>query len=280
MLCCECANAGPLKPEVGLDELLVKGKPEPGPCIKCGRVDTGGHSMCQSCFDSLTKAGRCMRCGGHTVLGKHFCPTCVRAMDDEDRGVVQGPVVTYVKDEATEMWNPLKAQDKSLIWEDCPACAAKHLAASYAAVTSPDFGPVIYASQTGVLVARALIAIRECESGYSGNAAIAAGCLALAETLYGGHPDERKGWRDARLLLLEGKPQEAEELLLPPSLAALAAGHIAEALRELPELADRTCVGSLFSDGNFEPDTAGGLRDWLRESIGWIMKTHELGVLK
>lgn len=225
---------------------------------------------------------RCKWCGTGVPRDGDLCEKCQAAgakVDETGWLTVPSGEYRYKLDELLVKGKPEPfAQDKSLIWEDCPACAAKHLAASYAAVTSPDCGLVIYASQTEVLVARALIAIRECESGYSGNAAIAAGCLALAETLYGGRPDERKGWRNARLLLLEGKPQEAEELLIPPSLAALAAGHIAEAMRELPELADRTCVGSLFSDGNFEPDTAGGLRDWLRESIGWIMKTHELGV--
>lgn len=213
-----------------LDELLVKGKPEP-----------------------------------FVKDGKQYAPVY---LDGEHAGWV-GPIDAGAAAAPT--------QDKSLIWEDCPACAMKHLAAAYAAVTSPDCG-IVCATRTEVLAARSLIAIRECESGYSGNAALAAGCLALAETAEGGTPENRKAWRDARLMLLEGDLRGAEEYLLPPSLAALAAGHIAEALRELPELADRTCVGSLFSDGNFEPDTAGGLRDWLRESIGWITKTHELGV--
>ena len=205
---------------------------------------------------------RCVWCGTGVPYEGMVCDKCM------DAGLVD------VKPAAT----PSKpAYDKALIWEDCPACSLKHLSAAYAAVTSPDCG-TIYAAQAEVLVARSIIAIRECESGYSGNSALAVGCLALAETLDCGAPDERKCWRDARLLLQSGKRREAEELILPPTLAALAGGHIAEALRELPALADRTCLGSLFTSGDFEPDTAGGLRDWLRESIGWVCKTYELEV--
>lgn len=233
---------------------------------------------------------RCKACGTGVPKAAELCEKCLAAgVEIQADGwatvpsfafkckLDEPPMVSFEKDAVTGLWSPPKAQDKSLIWEDCPACAAKHLAAAYAAVTSPDCG-IVCASQTEVLEARSVIAIRECESGYSGNAALAAGCLALAETVEGGSPESRKDWRDARLLLLEGKLHEAEALLVPVTLAAMAGGHIAEALRELPELADRTGIGSLFSDGNFEPDTASGLRDWLRESIGWVMKTHELGV--
>lgn len=229
---------------------------------------------------------RCKWCGMGVPLEDMLCELCEKCQEAGVRADENGQVTVpsgeyrHKLDEllVTGKPEPFAQQDKSLIWEDCPACALKHLAAAYAAVTSPDCGSVIFAAQTEVLVARSVIAIRECESGYSGNAALAAGCLALAETAEGGSPESRKCWRDARLLMLEGRMREAEELLVPVTLAALAAGHISEALRELPELADRTCVRSLFSDGNFEPDTAGGLRDWLRESIGWIVKTHELGV--
>ena len=205
---------------------------------------------------------KCMGCGASVPHENMLCDNCIDAESLPKSGMFQPPV-----------------KDKSLIWEDCPACAAKHLGAAYAAVTSPEYcGPAVRAGQAEVLVARTIIAIRECDSGYSGNAALAAGCLALAETLPAVAPDVCASWRHARLALQSGKLQEAEERLPPPTLAALAGGHIAEALRELPELADRVCLGSLFNDGDFDPDTVGGLRDWLRESIGWINKTYELGV--
>lgn len=165
--------------------------------------------------------------------------------------------------------------DKELIWEDCPACAAKHLAAAYAAVTMPHCGKPLFACAAEVLVARSIIAIREREAGYKGNADLAAGCLALAESLPGERQSDRAAWREARLAL----PAVPEDSLAAPSFAAYAGAHIVEALRELPALLDRTAVKRFFTGhGNFSPLLETELTDWLRESIKWVKVQYELEV--
>lgn len=161
--------------------------------------------------------------------------------------------------------------DKEMIWEDCPACAAKHLAAAYAAVTMPQCGRPVFAHAAEVLVARSIIANREREAGYKGNADLAAGCLALAESLPGERPSDRAAWRAARLAPL------SEDALSPPSFAAYAGAHIVEALRELPALLDRTVVKRFFTGhGDFSPLLETELTDWLRESIKWVKVQYEL----
>ena len=169
-----------------------------------------------------------------------------------------------------------KGPDKTLIWEDCPACAYKHLTAAYAAITTPGIEEPLYAHITDVLVARSIIANRECEAGYLGNRALAAGCLALAETCLAAEASQVKEWRAARLAI--GK--DLEEHLVHPTLSAMAGGHIAEALRELPALLHRTYSDDLFSNGNFDPESLQLLRDWLRESIKWVWDEYELGEMK
>jgi hypothetical protein len=174
---------------------------------------------------------------------------------------------------------------KALIWEDCPACAYKHLTAAYAAVTTPEF-PIraeVYVHPSELLMARAVIAIREFRTGYRGNLALAAGCLALAENCFGITPEELNEFRCARMHLTTGEcggtcagAEDAENALREPSLAAFAGAHICEALRELPELADRTYAGAFFDSGAFSPDSVKDLQNWLRENIKWVADTYEL----
>ena len=70
-------------------------------------------------------------------------------------------------------------KDKSMIWDDCPECARKHLSAAYAALTGAADGG--YAPDWEILLARAVIAENERRAGYAGNIDLAAGCLAMAE---------------------------------------------------------------------------------------------------
>lgn len=164
--------------------------------------------------------------------------------------------------------------DKEMIWEDCPACARKHLSAAYAAVTMPLCGKPVFAHAAEVLVARSIIANREREAGYRGNADLASGCLALAESLPGERQSDIAAWRAARLAPPGAEPEAA---LAAPSFSAYAGAHIVEALRELPALLDRTAVKRFFTaSGDFSPLLETELTDWLRESIKWVKVQYEL----
>jgi len=162
----------------------------------------------------------------------------------------------------------MEAQDKKLIWEDCPACAYKHLTAAYAALTALKAGDFDAPSEAGVLLGRAVIALGEAEAGYEGNRDLAAGCLAAAEA----SPETGKAykWKVRHLRLSLWNP----DCDLPDALrqvsdmfsgdpVVMAHAHVTEARRELPDL-----PGQL-------PDV--GLRDWLRQSILWVKETYELG---
>lgn len=171
-----------------------------------------------------------------------------------------------------------------MIWENCPACAHKHLTAAYAAVTSPS-DSFYYVPAPHVLVARAAIAVQESRTGYPGNKALALGCLALAEAYPYLSLTAATELRNARLALMKldvaaedpGCGVRWWEPMQQPTSAAYAAAHIAEALRELPELAEKTDAESLFnSHGDFETESTQALRDWLRESIAWLEDTYEL----
>lgn len=168
---------------------------------------------------------------------------------------------------------PAAAADKdaTLIWDDCPQCAYKHLTAAYAAATSGC--TQLEAAAVDVYAARAIIAISEVLSGYPGNRALAAGCLAMAEA----HDYAGGRWREARLALTGGDMDKARELLVPyPDPSAFVGAHLAEALRELPALADRIKQDTCFCGDNF---LAGGVPDFLdmlRKNIKWVYDTYEL----
>ena len=165
----------------------------------------------------------------------------------------------------------MEAQDKKLIWEDCPACAYKHLTAAYAALTALTAlqdGDFDTPSETDVFLGRAVIALREAEAGYEGNRDLAAGCLAMAETC----PEQHKAYkwlvRHLRLSLQNPDCDLPGVIRLVVGMfsgnpVVMAHAHVAEARRELPGL-----PGQL-------PDA--GLRDWLRQSILWVKETYELG---
>jgi hypothetical protein len=162
-------------------------------------------------------------------------------------------------------------KDKSLIWDDCPACAFKHLSAAYAALTAADLvRPEVPASE--IYAARAVIAIRESQTGYTGNLALAAGCLAMAECLNGG---EAEAYRLARLDLTTGA-RDTELYFSMPRPAAFAAAHFTEALRELPALADRMQVAKYLGAHGFRCGTVSEMLDVLRTQILWLTEAYEL----
>lgn len=226
---------------------------------------------------------RCVICGTGVPHEGMKCDKCLAMGSAPDPGVPEW-VPRVVKldelvvrtEQAVETFTP--GPSKSRVWTDCPACAVKHLSAAYAALTSPHVaGKPFYATEWDVLAARAVIAVREWETGYIGNLAVAEGCLALAETLPCADAEQRKAWRAARLALASGRaPDLALDILTPPPLVALAAGHIVEALRELPALADRTDAQSMFSCGGFEPESNRDVLEWLVDSVAWVTKTYEL----
>lgn len=165
-------------------------------------------------------------------------------------------------------------KDKSLIWDDCPACAFKHLAGAVAALTAGS-APIAVPA-VDVMRARAYIALGEAEAGYTGNAALAAGCLAVAESLCDDWQDARE-LRESRLRIGKCGVHEARMSLTRPYMYALAAGHFTEALRELPALSERVGLNALGGDG-FRVTNREEFLDLLRVQIKWVQETYELGV--
>jgi len=162
----------------------------------------------------------------------------------------------------------MEAQDKKLIWEDCPACAYKHLTAAYAALTALQAGDFDTPSETDVFLGRAVIALREAEAGYEGNRDLAAGCLAMAETCLEQYKAYKRSVRHLRLSLqnpdcdLPGVIRQVSDMFSGDPVV-MARAHVAEARRELP--------GLPVQPPDVEP------RDWLRQSILWVKETYELG---
>ena len=160
----------------------------------------------------------------------------------------------------------MEAQDKKLIWEDCPACSYKHLTAAYAALTAP--GGFNTPSETDVFLGRAVIALGEAEAGYEGNRDLAAGCLAMVEARPGQHKTFKRLVRYLRLSLQNPDcdlPDVIRQVsdMFSGDPVVMAHAHVAEARRELP--------GLPVQPPDVEP------RDWLRQSILWVKETYELG---
>lgn len=163
---------------------------------------------------------------------------------------------------------------RDLIWGDCPQCSYKHLAAAYAALTTAGMVPKrLFALGAELENARAFICLLEAEAGYTGNADLAVGCLALAE----GYPDVdcvggAAQVRGARLLAMAGDYAGARKALQPPHAHALATAHVYEARRELPKgatltglelwMAPRLCLGEGEEEVIYTPaDLLAVLRD-------------------
>jgi len=235
--------------------------------------------------------GACARCdkeygsGTRTVRvfnsGEGFAWWCGECFDKYAAAAfpANGPVMV-------PMWTPCDSQglrqapagkDKSLIWDDCAECAFKHLTAAYAAFTSGE--PVTEASEEGVYVARAIIAIHEAESGYTGNLALAAGCLAMAELAYGTSAAIRRDYRTARLGLTAEKPF-VDPLLPRPNTMSFVGAHFAEAIRELPAIADRFQQELYFKDGGFSVEDPAAFAELLIGLVRWVETVYELGGTK
>lgn len=227
--------------------------------------------------DPILSVGIPYRNPANVYGGWSLCPACSKPVTNGDTcdcsplAIAQAAAYSQVPLTPTP-----PTPDKTMIWEDCPACAYKHLTAAYAGATIPGIEEPLYAHIADVMAARSVIANRECEAGYTGNRALAAGCLAFAETCFGVETEQIKEFREARLAL--GK--DFEDHIVPPLPAALIGAHISEALRELPSLAHRTYIDDLFTNGNFDPESLQQLRDWLRESIKWVWDEYELGEMK
>lgn len=173
----------------------------------------------------------------------------------------------------------METRDKSLIWEDCAQCAYKHLTAAYAALTSVA-GPQ-YVPAHKVYIARAQIALREEEAGYRGNRDLAIGCLAMAETLEYGDPQLADIGNTLRQLRLELTTTPCTRFHLPiVGPEAYAGAHFTEAIRELPELADRMPVSEWLMGGEFNCENPLEFRETLIKQIKWLKGTYEIGAMK
>lgn len=169
--------------------------------------------------------------------------------------------------------------DRNMIWRDCPACARKHLLAAYALLSGfpePEEGgggetPGVDAAL--VLAARGNILRAEESAGYGGNGALADGCFAAAEA-YPAAPGADAGFagraREARL----GGGMFAGAL----PAAAYAAAHLAEALRELPDLGRRVfpAAGGDARTVTVRVGGAAGLLDAIESAARWVEDTFEL----
>lgn len=169
--------------------------------------------------------------------------------------------------------------DRNMIWRDCPACARKHLLAAYALLSGfpePEEGgcgetPGVDAAL--VLAARGNILRAEESSGYGGNGALADGCFAAAEA-YPAAPGADAGFAGrAREARLSGGMYAGA---LPP--AAYAAAHLAEALRELPDLGRRIfpAAGGDARTVTVRVGGAAGLLDAIESAARWVEDTFEL----
>ena len=123
--------------------------------------------------------------------------------------------------------------DKRFIWEDCPACAHKHLTAAYAILTSVPFAKVPEAWE--IYAARANIAYREYCAGYLGNLSLAIGCLHAAEGERGSPGRLRGSFSYDEVGLAVRFVENGGVFPVAPTPAFVFA-HVTEALRELPSL--------------------------------------------
>ena len=165
----------------------------------------------------------------------------------------------------------LRGPPKGLIWEDCPACAYKHLTAAYVALATvrQDFSVFSQCCKWDVLMARAEILVREARDGYTGNLAVAIGCVAMAESFgYTMPTRERRPAREWRLKLMAGDLTANLGYTYRPVVEALA--HIAEAVREYPDLAGI----DILADPAVHITE---LRETVRQEIRNLEKTFELG---
>ena len=170
---------------------------------------------------------------------------------------------------------------RRMIWGDCPACAYKHLAAAYAALTASPARGWRHADPDEIMAARAFSLMREAFSGYPGNVALACGCLANAE-LTAELNGSRRLYRGVRLAIMNGDAAMLDETdAIGFSAESLAAAHLTEALRELPELGDRAQWGRwLTFGGGLDCGNLEELLETLRRQLLWLSETYEIGKLE
>jgi hypothetical protein len=179
--------------------------------------------------------------------------------------------------------------DKKNIWDDCPACAYKHLTAAYALLTNGTPWGNFYVEAEIKLIARAVITCGEAMTGYLGNAALASGCLAAAEGSYAGHDDPEKAAEVRVVRMRLGAEPLTKDLfravrgLLPPDIQieGCIAAHLAEAARELVDIEKR--ISELNSvewntNGTFVCFSTSRLAAELVPIIRDVEETYELGV--
>ena len=233
-------------------------------CVLCGAVETPDNKVKSCAIENPWKtrlslptfASACERCIGN---GKATAIGMLDAQEDETKEA--GP-----------------ERDKSAIWTDCPQCAYKHLTAAYALASSRDVG---FANSADIFIARAIICLREAGDGYLGNADLAAGCLAAAETDPSLPDDTRAALREIRTGRIQrGDLRNALDGLAWPDVSAFVAAHITEALRELPEVGDRVCLNGCFTYGGFDPEPVSELLEAIQKCVTYVKKTYEIGETK
>ena len=125
-----------------------------------------------------------------------------------------------------------------LMTPGCAQCALKHLSAAVAEIVGGM-------RQTGgtradVLKARAFVNLVEAHEGYASHYEYAIGLLVSAEEslVATGNADEARSVRKLRVAVMNGEPDSLMDLRVE-CLSFMAAAHVEEAARELPELCDR-----------------------------------------
>ena len=148
----------------------------------------------------------------------------------------------------------------------CPQCAVKHLCAALARTATGPLAPV--PPDHFVDAARAYVNVVEAREGYVSHREFAVGLLVAAEesAVSAGADADALALRTARLALLSGDDASALHDLFATAGGQLDRAHFAEALRELPALAEE--FGS-----SYPPRTQEGA-DRIRQMVEWIRKEY------
>jgi hypothetical protein len=135
---------------------------------------------------------------------------------------------------------------------------------------------VISADPAQIFLGRARIAEFESYTGYPGNLSLARGCLAAIETDGTWPLTERRLVRLARLCWDPGlvSPEQCDGGRHVP-VVAMAAAHLLEAIRELPDVWEHFQDMDLFDDGGrFACDERDELLNRVLTALRWVEMTY------
>lgn len=166
--------------------------------------------------------------------------------------------------------------DKKLIWRDCASCARKHLYAAYALLSGypedsvPEWLDDLVTWE--VLAARGNILRSEEAAGYLGNGGLADGCYAAAEVL--AHAQGAGAACAEEDLRLARLTHDTFSGML--DAAPMAAAHLMEAVRELPDLNRKMVISQTCDRVTVSLFGGTGVLDSIEKAARWVEDTFEL----